>query len=209
MSTFNPPVSSSSSNTSPTSIPQLPGDISSQIDLLISLHLHSWPALTLAIQSHWGGPSGSDKRDWFSGAISELFSSDSLRDLEDLEDVMAQVMGDEFEVVVEDGSLEEVAGNIWKGRERLLKGDMGELGDLWKRWIENGGKGKKGNFVKGQGEGEDVEGGDEDEDEDEDGESDEEMGDAMELVDAVKSRDRVEPEVDDEGFTKVVGRRKR
>ncbi|KAL2264798.1 hypothetical protein VTJ83DRAFT_7308 [Remersonia thermophila] len=39
----------------------------------IALALHLWPALTLAVQNNWGGPDSADKRDWFAGAISELF----------------------------------------------------------------------------------------------------------------------------------------
>ncbi|KAK0709748.1 Pre-rRNA-processing protein TSR2-domain-containing protein [Lasiosphaeria miniovina] len=39
----------------------------------VAMALHLWPALTLAVQNQWGGPDSSDKRDWFAGAIVELF----------------------------------------------------------------------------------------------------------------------------------------
>ena len=83
-------------NTSPRPCPTPPvistekslsSKISSQIDLLISIHIYAWPALTLAISNNWGGPSSvsSDKRDWLCGAISDLLSSNQVSDAEDLE----------------------------------------------------------------------------------------------------------------------------
>ena len=94
-------------------------DAAAQIDNLISLHLHLWPALSVAIQNAWGASSpalGEDKRAWLAGAISDLFSQNQVRDVEDLEDILEQVMSDEFEVVVDDNSLEEVARKIYTGR---------------------------------------------------------------------------------------------
>ncbi|KFZ12585.1 hypothetical protein V501_04138, partial [Pseudogymnoascus sp. VKM F-4519 (FW-2642)] len=85
---------------------------SAQLDLGISLSLFLWPALTLAVQNNWGGPSSSDKRDWFGGAISEYVTSSTEVDEEDVEAMLVQVMLDEFEVAVDDGSAGEVADDI-------------------------------------------------------------------------------------------------
>ncbi|KFY25451.1 hypothetical protein V493_04650, partial [Pseudogymnoascus sp. VKM F-4281 (FW-2241)] len=83
-----------------------------QLDLGISLSLALWPALTLAVQNNWGGPSSSDKRDWFAGAISEYVTSTPEADEEDVEAMLVQVMLDEFEVAVDDGSAGEVADAV-------------------------------------------------------------------------------------------------
>ncbi|KAL9623611.1 MAG: hypothetical protein Q9160_002067 [Pyrenula sp. 1 TL-2023] len=204
-------ATSSSFPSTSTDAPPLPTSPQSRLDLLISLHLHIWPALTLALTNSWGGPSSDDKRDWFAGAISELLSppTPALRDVEDLEDVLAQVMSDEFEVVVEDGSLEEVAMGIWSGREELGRGDVERLRGLWEGWWER--RGKKEGIVINKRDGEegseedDSEGDEEDEDEDED----EDMDEAPELVRVEEPREKKkpEPEVDEDGFTKVVGKR--
>lgn len=198
-----------------------PSDLAAQIDNLISLHLHLWPALTAAIQNAWGVTSpadGEDKRAWLAGAISDMFTQNQLRDIEDLEDVLGQVMSDEFELVVDDGSIEEVAQKIWSGRARLLKGDTSEVAQLMALWEERSKKGKQiaVNVVQGQ----DV---DQETDDEEDAETwngfednpsrDVEMNDAPSLVDLSRNQSepkkKAEPEVDEDGFTKVVKKNKR
>ncbi|RMD39999.1 hypothetical protein DV735_g5138, partial [Chaetothyriales sp. CBS 134920] len=195
-------------------------NLSAQIDLLISLHLWAWPALTLAIQNAWGGsPQVSrDKRDWLAGAVSELVTSEpaQLHDVSDLEEVLLQVMVDEFEVVVDDGSAEETAGKIWKGVERLRAGDVAEVQELYERWVQRQGKGEqKVNITKGHDqEAEDTDWDDDDEEEEEwngfadekngNGDVDVDMGDAPPLP-----KQKIEPEIDEDGFTKVVGKKNR
>jgi len=210
--------------TSPTSVTI--EQISAYLDLLISLHLHAWPALTLAIQNAWGGsPQVSrDKRDWFAGAVSELLLPDprtqkaQIAYLDDLEEVLLQVMLDEFEVVVDDGSAGEVAQKIWKGREAVFRGEFDEVEELRRVWEEKRAKGEQAVGIRrvddqdgNETDWDDDDDGDEEEwngFQDEDGDDDEQMDEAPPLVDARKN-EKVEPEVDEDGFTKVVGRRKR
>jgi len=135
-----------------TSAPLEPSEIPAQIDNLISLNLHLWPALTVAIQNAWGTSSpdlGKDKRAWLAGALSDMFAQNQLRDVEDVEDVLEQVMNDEFETVVDDDTLEEVAAKIWTGRQQLLKGDATEVRRLMAVWQEKKGKNVV-NVVQGQ-----------------------------------------------------------
>jgi pre-rRNA-processing protein TSR2 len=210
MSATNPLLATQSSSANYAQPQPTPQKISAHTDLAISLTLHLWPALTLAVQNEWGGPSSSDKRDWFAGAISDLFISNPQTDAQDLEDFMEQIMGDEFECVVDDGSLEEAAGAIVRLREQCLRGEFGEVETLQRTWEENKRRGETGNsagpFRKVE---VDQETDDEDGDEDGDGEEDEDevMGEAPELVRAPWQK--VKPEVDEEGFTKVVGKRNR
>ncbi|KEF63856.1 uncharacterized protein A1O9_01834 [Exophiala aquamarina CBS 119918] len=203
----------------------LPTNLTSQIDLLTSLHLWAWPALTLAIQNSWGGSSqvSHDKRDWFAGAVSELLTSNppQLADVSDLEEVLLQVMVDEFEVVVDDGSAEETAREIWAGATKLHAGDLSELTALYAKWQERqnkiGGKEVVSGIVRGEDkDADDTDWDDSDEDEEEwNGFSDRpangdvDMDEAPPLVDAGKLKQKAEPEVDEEGFTKVVSKKKR
>ena len=39
----------------------------------VAFALHLWPALTLSVQNNWGGADSADKRDWFAGAVVDLF----------------------------------------------------------------------------------------------------------------------------------------
>lgn len=137
-------------------------------------------------------------------------TSPQISSVDDLEEVLLQVMLDEFEVVVDDNSPMEVAMKIWKGRENVLKGEFGEVDGMYQTWMERQKKGgaEKLNFQRG----EDKEGEDTDWDDDEeewDGIEDEEMAEAPMLVETKPRKEKVEPQVDEEGFTKVVGKKKR
>ncbi|KAL9014303.1 MAG: hypothetical protein Q9173_001042 [Seirophora scorigena] len=184
--------------------------IQSKFDLSIALALSTWPALTLSVQNAWGGPLSSEKRDWFAGAISDLFSTqpEGTVDVEYLEEFLLQVMGDEFEVNVEDDSGAEVASKIVGLRKLTLQGDFSMVDDMLARWKERESRGgARVRFQKGHGDDEEDE--DEEEDSDEDVEEDEDvdMEEAPNLVKAPK--EKVVPKVDEEGFTEVVSKKKR
>lgn len=203
-------------------VPLTADQIPAQVDLLIALKLNLWPALTIAIQNGWGTSSpqiSADKRDWLAGAVSDLFAQKQLRDVEDLEEVLEQVMSDEFEAVVDDGTLEEVARGIWKGRERILKGDGSEVTQLMASWEERKRKGGDKVVAVAQSGEEDVAStsGDEDGDEEEwegfedaTGQpKDVDMDDAPTLIDVSNGKTKPEPEIDEDGFTKVVSKKRR
>ncbi|KAK0922092.1 rRNA accumulation-related protein [Friedmanniomyces endolithicus] len=173
-----------------------------------------WPALHIATTNSWGGPDSADKRDWFAGAVSDLYASRPDTDVEELEEFLLQVMADEFECVVEDESEVEVARGIW-GLRKGLRGESGGdrlagFRELEGRWRNRGAM--KVDFRVIQNEAED----EEEEEEEWDGfgeDMDVDMTAAEEavprLVPALVKKERVEPVVDDDGFTKVVGKKKR
>ncbi|EEP76455.1 conserved hypothetical protein [Uncinocarpus reesii 1704] len=178
---------------------------SAQLDLAITLALHNWPVLSLAVQSSWGGPTSADKRDWLCAAIAELFTDRPDTDAGDLEEVLLQVMNDEFDVVVDDESAGDVADRIIDLKGKIDKGDLEMVNKLWEDWKQREGKASSVGLFKR------VETNDEDQETDEDEEEDGEDED-VEMEDAPATRpprEVIEPEVDEDGFTKVVGRRKR
>jgi pre-rRNA-processing protein TSR2 len=225
----NPPTPQQAQpSTSPLDDKTVPSTLSAQIDLLVALQLWTWPALTLAIQNNWGGSAqvSKDKRDWLAGAVSELLTSTppQLADVSDLEEVLLQVMSDEFEVVVDDDSAEEVARAIWSGCAKLVDGDTSGLQALYEKWQEGQKKGgeRKVDIVRAEDkEGEETDWDDEDEDDEDDEEDwarsdrpDVNMDEAPPLIDIdwmpkKETKNKPEPEVDEEGFTKVVGKNKK
>lgn len=187
------------------------------------------------MQNNWGGPDSADKRDWFAGAIVDLFpdvskltpaqlqqkvtqqqqqqqqqggrqdsASAEEPDQEDVETVLLQVMLDEFEVNVDDDSAFEVADQVVRLRGECLRGKFDGVEALRRRWENR--KGNKVVFKKAEDQDEET---DWDSDDDDDGDEDEdvEMDDAPPAA-APPRRERQEPEVDEDGFTKVT-RRKR
>lgn len=173
-------------------------DAASYLDLAITLTLNNWPALSLAVQSHWGGPTSSDKRDWLCGAISDMLRERPETDAEDLEEVLIQVMNDEFDVAVDDESAADAADMIMELKAQTDRGEFGIVQEMWEKYQ------KKSQNRSAEGQFQRVETADEDQETDE--EEDEEMGDAPTLVRA--PRERAEPEIDDDGFTKVVGKKR-
>ncbi|TKA74570.1 hypothetical protein B0A55_06314 [Friedmanniomyces simplex] len=175
-----------------------------------------WPALHIACTNSWGGPESFEKRDWFAGAVSDLFTTRPETDEQDLETFLLQVMADEFECVVEDGSEGEVARGILGLRKGLRGEEAG--GDRLARFRELEGRWRNRGLMKGEVLVIDHEAEEEEEEEeeewngfDEDGDVDMTAGEEAvpRLVPAVMKKERVEPEVDDDGFTKVVGKKKR
>ncbi len=160
------------------------------------------------MQNHWGGPSSADKRDWFAGAVLDLFTDRPDTDLEDVETVLLQVMLDEFEVAVDDDSAFEVAEQIIRLRKDCAKSEFGEVATLRQRWEAKRGRAETANFQRVErGEEEDETDWDSDDlEEEEDEEGDVEMGEAPAPAPA---KEKVAPEVDEDGFTKVVGKKRR
>ncbi|KAI2607995.1 pre-rRNA-processing protein TSR2 [Hypoxylon sp. NC1633] len=191
----------------------------SQFEQGVAISLHLWLSLTVAVQNNLGGPDSADKRDWFAGAIVDMFPSfadlakprkPSQKPLppdpvaEDVEETLLQVMWDEFETNVDDDSEIEVAERVMKVRAQCAAGDFAFVEDLRKRWLATKGKTITVQEVDGGDQETDWEGDDGDDEDDED--EDVEMGEAPTLVAAPKERSP--PEVDDDGFTKVT-RKKR
>ncbi len=161
------------------------------------------------MQSHWGGPDSASKREWFAGAVVELFlpanttaSTDNTPIVEDVEERLLQIMEDEFEVIVDDDSSVEIATSIIELWRDCMKGDFAGLERLQEQYARNG----EGRQVIAQAVASDNERVDDEDFEDfEDEEGDVEMGDA---VPTLVGREKAVAEVDEEGFTRVVGRRK-
>lgn len=186
--------------------------------------LHLWPALTLSVTNNWGGPDSADKRDWFAGAVAELFpeftdsppnpasktKAPEEPDQEYLETFLLQVMVDEFEVNVDDESGVEVAEQVMRARAQCAEGQFDEFNSLKERFANRNGKKVDTLFKKVEDQDQETDwetdGSDDDASDDEEGGgADVRMGEAPPLAAAPK--EKPPPEVDEDGFTKVTKRR--
>lgn len=183
--------------------------IQKKFDLAIALTLATWPALTLAVQNSWGGQQSSEKRDWFAGAISELIGSTPDADVEYVEEFLLQVMNDEFETNLEDGSGEEVAVKILGLRKLTLHGNFAMVDDMYSRWEQRQSRSVETVSFKHIETGEDGDDTDEGSDELEGETSDEDVEMEQAPVLVYISKEKAQPKVDDEGFTEVVSKRRR
>lgn len=121
-------------------------------------------------------------------------------DAEDLEEVLIQVMNDEFDVAVDDESAADVADMIMELKSQTDRGEFGTIQQMLEKFQ------KKSQNRSATNQFQRVEAADEDQETDESDEDDVEMGEAPTLVRA--PRERAEPEIDDDGFTKVVGKKR-
>lgn len=162
-------------------------------ELAVSLHLWRWPALTLAVTNEWGGPDSSDKRDWLAGTIADMFTTaKNAPEIEDIEDVLSQVLSDEFSVVLEDDSAYDLATAISLAFTECQEGRFEKIEQL-KVQFQNSKPPPPKKVVDDES----------DSSSGTDGEV-EEQGEAME-VDAPA---RQEPVIDDDGFELVQGKGK-
>lgn len=191
------------SHTMSTSSAQEP--LQAKFDLGIWHTLFNWADLTAAVQNQWGGPDSSEKRDWLAGQISELFANEPATDGEDVEIMLIQVLEDEFGVRLEDDTEVAVARDIMFIRKEIQEGRTDTVDKLHRRWEARKGKEVDTGSVQVKETSQEAEWDSVDEESDED---DVEMGDAPAPVSA-RSEPKPEPEVDEDGFTKVVGKKKR
>jgi len=123
-----------------------------------------------------------------------------------VEVVLLQVLEDEFGVRVEDETEVAVAREIMTIRKEIGEGNTAMVDALQKKWEDRKGKEVATGSVNVKETNQDFEGDSVDEETDED--EDVDMDDAPALVPA-KPKAKPEPEVDEDGFTTVVGKTKR
>lgn len=192
-------------------MPHLSPTQTAQLDAATAYLLFSYPPLTLAVKESFGGPQSPQKREWLAGTLSEYMATAPSAEADDIGELLVQVFGDEFEMVVDDGTLEGLCRGLEAARDAVREGKGGGVVRELKGVYDCSLKGN-GTIVAGCADGDDEE--EDEDDEDDDGDSqDSGDGSADEMVlDAWTSKSKAPPEppeVDEEGFTKIVKGRTR
>jgi pre-rRNA-processing protein TSR2 len=141
------------------------------------------------------------------GQISELFSNEPLTDAEDVEVMLLQVLEDEFGIRLEDETEVQVAKDIMGIRKEVGEGKTDEIDRLHQKWESRQGKEVATGDVNVRESNQEADWDSVDEESDED--SDVDMDDAPALVPAKAKEPKPEPEIDEDGFEKVVGKKRR
>lgn len=97
-------------------------------ELGVALLINNWRAMVDAVSCQWGGPDSADKRDWLCGAIADMFVERPETDAEDVEDVLVQVMADEFDVNLEDDSAYVVSIQWSRSMAERMEADRWDIG---------------------------------------------------------------------------------
>ncbi|KAF8505076.1 Pre-rRNA-processing protein TSR2-domain-containing protein [Hysterangium stoloniferum] len=167
--------------------------------------LITWPALRVAVEGGWGGPESVEKRTWLASAIVDAFEEASskqeqLPDAIYVEEMLLQVLADEFEVVLEDDSARPVATDIVRlWQEVIVEGRVDGVTKA-EALVEKM-RGKKIIIDEKAASDDEFQW----EDEDEEGDSEDDVDDVPQLLGSSTSKTKEEPEIDDDGFTMVKG----
>ncbi|KAM9250188.1 pre-rRNA-processing protein TSR2 homolog [Cariama cristata] len=91
--------------------------------------LGGWAALQLAVAQGFGGPQGPEKAAWLAGVLQDFFTQNAELREEEVEEFLAEVMDNEFDTAVEDGSLRQVSRELVTLFARASRGDAGGVGE--------------------------------------------------------------------------------
>ncbi|XP_018421007.1 PREDICTED: pre-rRNA-processing protein TSR2 homolog isoform X1 [Nanorana parkeri] len=85
--------------------------------------LGSWPVLQIAVENCFGGPYVQEKAEWMVGAVDQYFHTNSDLDQYEVEETLQAILNDEFDTVVEDGSLPQIAQLLCSLYSQCQRGD--------------------------------------------------------------------------------------
>lgn len=85
--------------------------------------LGSWPVLQIAVENCFGGPYVQEKAEWMVGAVEQYFHTNSDLDQYEVEETLQSILNDEFDTVVEDGSLPMISQLLCTLYSQCQRGD--------------------------------------------------------------------------------------
>ncbi|XP_022619650.1 pre-rRNA-processing protein TSR2 homolog [Seriola dumerili] len=89
--------------------------------------LHTWPVLQIAVDNGFGGVYGQQKADWMVDVVQQYFHDNADLQQCEVEDFIADLMDQEFDTVVDDGSLPQVSINLLQMFTQWQQGALQQL----------------------------------------------------------------------------------
>ncbi|XP_057706755.1 pre-rRNA-processing protein TSR2 homolog [Corythoichthys intestinalis] len=89
--------------------------------------LHSWPVLQIALDNGFGGVYGQQKADWLVDVVQQYFHDNADLQQDEVEDFLCTLMDQEFDTVVEDGSLPQVCLRLIQMFSQWQQGALQQL----------------------------------------------------------------------------------
>ncbi|ORY97766.1 Pre-rRNA-processing protein TSR2-domain-containing protein [Syncephalastrum racemosum] len=159
----------------------------------VSYIFRSWTALRLAVEQDWGGVESAAKRDWFMGVIVDYFGQHGKKvDIYEIEDILTQIMGDEFDTILEDDSPYMVAKHLVELYNQCVQGNYTEVERLREKFPSLQAAAASSSAQQ-----------DSSEDEYDDDDEEAANGDDMDMDKSTPGPSKREPEIDDDGFQTV------
>uniref|UniRef100_A0A3P8PVU3 Pre-rRNA-processing protein TSR2 homolog n=1 Tax=Astatotilapia calliptera TaxID=8154 RepID=A0A3P8PVU3_ASTCA len=89
--------------------------------------LQTWPVLQIAVDNGFGGIYGQQKADWMVDVVQQYFHDNADLQQYEVEDFIAELMDQEFNTVVDDGSLPQVSANLLQMFGQWRQGALEQL----------------------------------------------------------------------------------
>ncbi|CAK6977997.1 pre-rRNA-processing protein TSR2 homolog [Scomber scombrus] len=93
----------------------------------VSAVLNSWPVLQIAVDNGFGGVYGQQKADWLVDVVQQYFHDNADLQQYEVEDFISQLMDQEFDTVVDDGSLPQVSKQLIQMFSQWKQGALQQL----------------------------------------------------------------------------------
>uniref|UniRef100_A0A646QIK3 Pre-rRNA-processing protein TSR2 homolog n=1 Tax=Hemiscolopendra marginata TaxID=943146 RepID=A0A646QIK3_9MYRI len=79
---------------------------------IVEKYVITWPALNLALQNGMGGMQAREKVDWMISVINQFYLDNENLEPYEVEHFIAELLDNEFDTIVDDGSLEQMSVNL-------------------------------------------------------------------------------------------------
>ncbi|KAI5961247.1 TSR2 [Candida pseudojiufengensis] len=105
-----------------------------KFELGVCMAIYKWEELATAVENSWGGANSSEKRDWISGVIIDLFSENKAVDIQLIEETLLYAMVDEFDTEVDNDSALEIGALIMRFYKDVQLEKYDSIEELYKKW---------------------------------------------------------------------------
>ncbi|KAJ8371317.1 hypothetical protein SKAU_G00113450 [Synaphobranchus kaupii] len=89
--------------------------------------LETWPVLQIAVDNGFGGVHSQQKADWLVDVVQQYFHENANLEQSEVEDFLGDLMNNEFDTVVDDGSLPQVALQVSQFFRQCQQGKLSEV----------------------------------------------------------------------------------
>nr|AAH92688.1 Dt1p1a10l protein [Danio rerio]AAI65180.1 Dt1p1a10l protein [Danio rerio] len=89
--------------------------------------LETWPVLQIAVDNGFGGAFSQQKAEWMVDALQQYFTDNGDLQQDEVEDFISELMNNEFNTVVDDGSLPQVAQQVCGMFQQCEQGRLAEV----------------------------------------------------------------------------------
>ncbi|XP_051758499.1 pre-rRNA-processing protein TSR2 homolog [Ctenopharyngodon idella] len=98
--------------------------------------LETWPVLQIAVDNGFGGAYSQQKAEWMVDALQQYFIDNDELQQDEVEDFISELMNNEFDTVVDDGSLPQVAQKVCVMFQQCQQGKLTEVREQINQLVE-------------------------------------------------------------------------